>query len=193
MTWLVCDYGGVLGHHQPPSDQARLVALSRLDGNEFWARYWWYRPAYDRGDVTALAYWAGVLGAAPSAPQLNALVRADVTSWSHPDRAAVAAARRSRARGFRLALLSNAPVEVARGIQQLPWLRAFEPRLFSCDLGSIKPEPKIYHAMLRALGVTAGEVVFLDDRPENAAAAALLGIEAHTFTGATQFDELRSI
>lgn len=193
MTWLVCDYGGVLGLDQPSSDRARLVAVSGLDDSAFWARYWAFRPAYDRGDVTGQAYWAGVLGAAPSARQLDALVRVDVASWSHPDRAAVAAARRSQARGLRLALLSNAPLEVARSIERLPWLQAFQPRLFSCDLGSIKPEPEIYHAMLRALGVTAGEVVFFDDRPENAAAAGLLGIEAYTFTGATQFDELRPI
>ncbi len=102
----------------------------------------------------------------------------------------MAAADRAAARGFRLALLSNAPVEVARAIDRQPWLAAFTPRVYSCDLGAIKPDPAVYRSLLDVLGADAGDVVFLDDREDNVAAAGELGIEAHLFKAPVQLDAL---
>lgn len=192
MRWLVCDYGGVLSHDQPPADRASLVALSgERRESAFWARYWRHRPAYDRADLRVEEYWAAVLGSAPAVDRVADLVAADVAGWTHPNLEALAAADRAATRGFRRAVLSNAPTEVARAIDRLPWLAAFEPRLYSCDLRAIKPEPAVYRSLLATLGVDAGAVVFLDDREENVVAAAALGIEAHLFEAAARIDALQ--
>jgi putative hydrolase of the HAD superfamily len=190
MAWLVCDYGGVLSLDQPDAARALLAEGRAMAETEFWNRYWLHRPAYDRAELGAPEYWALVLGAPPSASKCDELVTADVASWSHPNLDAVAAALRTTSRGFRLALLSNAPIEVARGIERLPWLAPFEPRFFSCDLGAIKPDPAIYLSVIRALGGNASALVFVDDREDNVAAATRLGIQAHQFTTASQFDNL---
>jgi len=188
VRWLVCDYGGVLSADQPSDDRTALVECAGLDPSSFWAVYWRHRPGYDRADVTAEQYWTQVLGATPSEPQLESLVRVDVASWSHPNPDALAAAGRSAARGFGLALLSNAPVEVARGLESLSWLAPFGRRFFSCDLGTVKPEPAIYLAVIHALGDDPAELVFFDDRDDNVVAAAQLGIDAHKFTVPSQLD-----
>ncbi|MDQ6615033.1 MAG: HAD family phosphatase [Actinomycetota bacterium] len=190
MAWLVCDYGGVLSRDQPDADRAALVQRSGLEEAEFWRAYWRHRPAYDRADLSGPEYWTRVVGVPPPSSQLTALVRIDVASWSHPNEDVVAAAHRAGTRGFHLALLSNAPVEVARGIERLPWLAAFQPRFFSCDLGAIKPEPAIYRSVIDALGGNPAELVFFDDRDDNVVAAAELGVQAHRFTAPSQFDRL---
>ncbi len=62
MTWLLCDYGEVLSQAQPADERAALVAASGLGELDFWHAYWAHRPAYDRADTSAQAYWTSVLG-----------------------------------------------------------------------------------------------------------------------------------
>lgn len=47
-----------------------------------------------------------------------------------------------------------------------------------------KPDPAIYRLALLRFGLRADEVFFVDDRPENVAAARAEGISSHLFTGA---------
>jgi putative hydrolase of the HAD superfamily len=186
----VCDYGGVLSLPQSPDD---LVSLSRLAGlglAEFEQRYWAERTAYDRGDLDVGDYWAKVVGDPLEQDRLEAVIAADVDSWLHLNADSTAGALRAQSRGWRLALLSNAPFEVARAIDRIPELATFDPRWFSCDLGVVKPEPEIYNRVLAGLGAQPSEVVFVDDRSDNVATASSLGITAVLFSSATQFDAL---
>lgn len=187
MTWLLCDYGEVLSLPQPAGTLAALTALTGMDGGAFQEAYWRPRPAYDRGDIDAGQFWTEVLGSDPGV-RLPALVDADVAGWLHPNRASLQAVARAAGRGLRLAILSNAPHEVARAIDALPWLEPFGTRVFSCDLRAIKPEPAAYHATLQRLGAAAGDVMFFDDRPANVAAARAAGMRAEVFTDPAQID-----
>ncbi len=54
----------------------------------------------------------------------------------------------------------------------------------SCYMGIRKPDPRIYSRALGILGMKPERVVFIDDRLENVAAAAAVGIRALRFTGA---------
>ncbi len=61
----------------------------------------------------------------------------------------------------------------------------------SCYLGVRKPDRRIYQIALDVLGRDPERVVFIDDRAENVAAAAGLGIHAIRYQGSTQLsDEL---
>lgn len=185
-TWLVCDYGNVLSLPQDPAGIARLAALAGYGEEEFTDRYWADREAYDRADLGVVAYWSRVLGRAPDSQLLDALIAADVASWCRLNPATLAATERAATRGFRLALLSNAPVEVARAVEQLPELSPFAPRWFSCDLRAVKPEPAVYEHVVAAVG----DAVFLDDRPENVAGATAAGLRAVVFEDPAQIDQL---
>jgi putative hydrolase of the HAD superfamily len=88
------------------------------------------------------------------------------------------------AAGQRLALLSNAPADVAEAVQALPVAGYFEHLVFSCALKSAKPDPECFQATLALLDAEPGDVVFLDDRAENVAGAAALGIRSVHFTDA---------
>ena len=106
------------------------------------------------------------------------------------DAATLDAAQRAAQRGLRLAILSNAPLEMAKEIDAAPWLAPFTRRFFSCHLRAVKPEPAAYQAVLAALSARPEEVVFFDDRPVNVVAAAQLGIDARLFEAPAQLDEV---
>ena len=196
--WLLCDYGEVLCVAPPGPDWEVLVALAVDSGwdptdptephEAFKPVFWEHRRAYDRGDLSASEYWTATLGRRPGGGHLGRLVAADQAIWLHPNPDSLRAAARAAGRGYQLAILSNAPVEVAARIDRLPWLAGFGPRFFSCHLNLIKPEPDIYRAALDGLGAAPDEVVFFDDRPANVEAALQLGIDARLFTHPEQLD-----
>ena len=89
------------------------------------------------------------------------------------------------AAGIPLALLSNAPATHARSIAAQPWMQPFAGHAyFSADLGVIKPSAEIFGRVLALLGAEPGEVIFVDDRTENVATAAAIGMRTVHFTGA---------
>jgi putative hydrolase of the HAD superfamily len=190
VKWLLCDYGEVLCLAPPAADWRLLVAAADWDSEagDFGAAYWASRVAYDRGDLTVGEYWEKVLGRPLAPGQLDRLIERDIAIWLHPNQASVAAAVAAKDRGFRLAILSNAPYEVAAAIDRAQWLDAFERRFFSCRLRSVKPEPAAYTSALAALGADAHDVLFFDDRPANVAGAEAIGIRAVLFEDPSQFD-----
>jgi len=86
------------------------------------------------------------------------------------------------AAGRPLAMLSNAPGELAEAISRLPVAAHFGHLIFSCELKSAKPDPECYDRALARIGARADEVIFVDDRSENVAAAAALGLRSVHFT-----------
>jgi putative hydrolase of the HAD superfamily len=192
VTWLLCDYGEVLCWPPTQDDRATLAALADWDpaGGDFSEAYWVDRPAYDRADLTAHDYWTRLLGHGPTEEQLRRLIAADAAGWLHPNDLSLAAARRAHRRGLHLAILSNAPVEVAEQIDGAPWLASFTKRFFSCRLRAVKPEQAAYRAVLAGLDARPEDVVFFDDRADNVAAAAEVGMDARRFEHASQFDEV---
>jgi epoxide hydrolase-like predicted phosphatase len=80
---------------------------------------------------------------------------------------------------FNTAILSNA-IDGARreyqaryGFEQLVDLI-----IYSCEVKLAKPDPRVYWLLCDRLAVSPGEVVFLDDSPENVKGACELGIHA---------------
>lgn len=80
-----------------------------------------------------------------------------------------------RQQGYKLGLVTNAMQPMwMRDVELevyglLPYLDA---RITSGDTGYMKPHPAIYERILRMLNVTAGQAVFVGDRPENDIAGA---------------------
>jgi putative hydrolase of the HAD superfamily len=189
MAWVMFDFGGVICTPQPEQDVAGLAAVANVTAADFTAAYWPSRRSYDAAALTTAAYWQDVaqrLDTSFSGAQVAGLTRLDVASWQHLQDGTVRLVSDLQARGKRLALLSNAPHEVARGIAGLPVARHFEHLLFSCDFRSAKPDPGCFGRALTRLGTPAEEVIFIDDREENVRAAAAMGMRAILFTGPEQ-------
>ncbi|WP_353217475.1 HAD family phosphatase [Sandarakinorhabdus sp.] len=64
-----------------------------------------------------------------------------------------------------------------------PIFDLFTDIIVSGDERLTKPDPAIYQLALRRFGLAPGQGLFIDDRPENVAAAADNGFMAHHFCG----------
>jgi putative hydrolase of the HAD superfamily len=188
MVWVLFDYGRVISEPQPVGAMASMAVAAGADEAAFEAAYWLHRDAYDGAQHTLHSYWSAVAHTRPvpvDAALASALDALDVDSWLTPSAGTLAVIEDLHANGVQLALLSNAPASHARRIAEQTWMQPFAGHtFFSADLGVIKPSPEIFHHVLGALGATPGEVVFVDDRAENIAAAAALGMRTVHFTGA---------
>lgn len=88
---------------------------------------------------------------------------------------------------YRLALLSNTdPIHVAHLESSYDFMRYFPARIYSCGVGSSKPNPLIYREALRACKVNAQEAIYIDDVPAYAEAARRLGMTGIVFQSPEQ-------
>ena len=72
-----------------------------------------------------------------------------------------------RQRGQRIGLISNADVMEVAAWSQCPIADLFDTTIFSCHVGAVKPEAKIYRLCLSQLAVDAADSVFVGDGGSN--------------------------
>jgi putative hydrolase of the HAD superfamily len=185
VTWVLLDFGGVICYPQPGADQALLARAAGCTVAEFNAAYWPYRLDYDRAVLDVTSFWQSVgrdLGRPFDEAQIAELSRLDTASWMHLQAGTVALIEDLVAVGYRLALLSNAPADVAEAVSRLPVAARFEHLIFSCFLKSAKPDPECFMSALAVMGAEPAEVILVDDRADNIAGAARVGLEGVHFT-----------
>lgn len=90
--------------------------------------------------------------------------------------------RMSRA-GYVTALLSNfADDSRTLWTEKFPFIQYFNEVIISCEVGMMKPDPRIYQLALERVEARPGESLFVDDFIENVEAARRVGMQALHFT-----------
>jgi putative hydrolase of the HAD superfamily len=178
---VVFDLGMVLC--EPTGLYAGLSDRFGLPAADFEAVYMTHRPAYDLG-LPARDYWARTLAeldlSVDLATVLPDLVAFDNSVWSEPRPTALALLVELRQRDIPVVILSNAPQPFADAAPAFSWRPLAERWFFSAELGLAKPDPAIYAHVERVLARPPGHrLLFIDDRPDNVAAATARGWQAH--------------
>ncbi|ACO46059.2 putative (S)-2-haloacid dehalogenase [Deinococcus deserti VCD115] len=81
-------------------------------------------------------------------------------------------------RGLKIGVLSNTLPSIHRTLQALELHDLVDVAVATCVIGTHKPGAGAYAHALEALGVPPHEVLFVDDKVENVAAARELGMQA---------------
>ena len=90
-----------------------------------------------------------------------------------------------KAGGARLAALNNTSHEWLKYWgEQFGINYYFSPIIASCEVGFAKPEPAFFEYALKAVGVKANDVVFIDNQENHVQAARALGIKSILFENA---------
>ncbi len=154
--------------------------------------YWAYRHAYDRGDLTAEAYWnkaAAGAGIILTPIQITEVIAADVDYWSTLNPPMLTWAQRLQQAGIRTGILSNIGDAMSAGIlARHEWLKAFSHLTWSHALNLAKPEPAIYLHAAEGLRTPPENILFIDDKPENIDAALAVGMQAIQYTTHQAFE-----
>jgi putative hydrolase of the HAD superfamily len=83
----------------------------------------------------------------------------------------------------RLALVSNTSEPHWKSAERfLPFSSSLDPVIVSYEVGSMKPQPAFYDALLERSGVLAANMLFVDDLAANIEGAETAGMIGHQFT-----------
>jgi putative hydrolase of the HAD superfamily len=193
---VLFDYGLVLSGPPDPRAWERLKVLLHAEEAEFHTAYWHHREAYDRGALTAEAYWTSVannLRQSLDPPTVAALNEADLELWGQPNTDMIGWAATLQRAGYKTGILSNIGDAMEAGVlARFEWLQAFHHRTFSHRLGIAKPDLAIYRYAAEGLGEEPSHILFVDDREENIAAARQAGMVAIQYLNHVQFVESMS-
>lgn len=182
---VVLDFGEVLCHKPTPERLARMADALGLAPTEFIDRYSQERSPYDEGLLSPEEYWSRVAagGFRPNTELISRLRQWDVEMWSDLNPVMVNWLDRLREAGFKTAVLSNMHCDMVAYVRRnFAWLLRVNCPILSSELRLIKPEPEIYRRCLECLRLQPSEVMFIDDREPNVAAAKALGIVGLQFT-----------
>ena len=180
---VVFDIGDVLERNPRTGWAEKWEVLLQLSPGEFGSRV---GPAVHAGSI-------GTITLADYERQVGELLNIDATqvdalmidAWQeyvgtlNQEVAAYFASLRPR---YRTAILSNSFVGAREREDELyTFTDMCDMVIYSHEEGVMKPERRIYEILVERLGVAPHEIVFLDDREENIAAARDIGIHAVVF------------
>jgi putative hydrolase of the HAD superfamily len=84
-----------------------------------------------------------------------------------------------RRRGFNTYVFSNTnDLAIEHVERNFPFFKNFDGYIYSCEVGAMKPDAKIYEAMEKMCGRNGADIIYLDDRLENVQAGAARGWRA---------------
>jgi FMN phosphatase YigB (HAD superfamily) len=109
---------------------------------------------------------------------IRALIDEDVKSWTQINPTILNWAKRLKQFSYRTAILSDMTEDTLGYIMKnFGWISVFDVRVFSFELGMIKPEPAIYYHCLNGLKTKPEDGLFIDDDIGNVKAAEKLGMK----------------
>lgn len=102
--------------------------------------------------------------------------------------------KRAADKGYRLALVSNSPRDIADKIlHSLGLENCFDALVFAEDAGACKPDPAVYHCALETLGITSEQGLAFEDSPRGVSAAAGAGLRVIGLLITHHADNLREV
>ena len=79
--------------------------------------------------------------------------------------------------GYKVYILSNIPEDDTKYLRSCGVFDTIDGGVFSYEYKKIKPDPEIFHILLKKYDLKASECLFLDDLKDNVVAASNLGFE----------------
>ncbi len=184
MKALILDYGGVICFHPTEEQIAAAARACDTTPEAFLDAFWKHRIPYDAGQ-DPFDYWHAVgasLGKLFEDSLIVEMIDREIDFWMKWDERVLSGARELRAKGVKIAILSNLPRPLGTRLRNnAQFMDHFDFATLSFELGIVKPQREIYEHCVRGLGVEAGDALFLDDRPENVDGAVAAGLQARFY------------
>ncbi|MBE5775529.1 MAG: HAD family phosphatase [Clostridiales bacterium] len=180
---IIFDFGGVMYRYEPDYllsccyESAEDAAAAKPVIYREWHRL-------DEGTVDYDQYAAETEALLPE--HLRAGARKYLYNWHRfepPMEQTWALAARLKARGYKIFLLSNAPVTFAADLDIYPILKIFDGLVVSAPIQMVKPNADIFLHTLEKYGLKAGESLFVDDLEVNCDGARAVGMYGYTYSG----------
>ena len=113
-------------------------------------------------------------------PELELSIKKLMYHWTEfviPLKDNIAYIKDLRRFGYKVYILSNIPEYYTKYLRSLGVFDNKDGGVFSYEYKKIKPDPEIFHILLKKYNLKASECLFLDDRKDYVVAACNLGFE----------------
>lgn len=180
---IIFDFGNVLYQYDPDYllsccfDSTEDAAAAKPVIYREWHRL-------DEGTVDYDAYVAETESLLPE--HLRAGARKYLYNWHRfepPIEQTWALIARLKARGYKIYLLSNAPVTFAADLDIYPILKLFDGTVVSGPIQLVKPNADIFQHLMDKYSLNPSESLFVDDLEVNCAGACAVGMQSYTYIG----------
>ena len=182
---IIFDMGRVLVHFSHERMFAAMGEVCGVTGQRI--REWLWESGlqdrFERGEIDAGGVRDELGRRAGCEIDEEALMRAasDIFTLNQP---LLPVLDRLRQAGYRLVVLSNTcPPHVEWITRHFDVLERFDERVFSYEVGAMKPAAEIYRFAVEVAGCSAEECFFVDDLAENVEAARAEGFSGTVFVG----------
>lgn len=180
---VIFDFGGVMYRYEP--DYLLDCFFENVEDRKF-AQPIIYREWHklDEGSVDYEEYVRETEALLPE--RMRKPARDFFYNWHRcepPMEQTWALAARLKARGYKIYLLSNAPVTFAADLDLYPILKIFDGTVVSGPIHMVKPNADIFLHTLEKFGLKAEESLFVDDMEVNAEGARKVGMYGYAYTG----------
>lgn len=188
---VLFDYGGVLsaggGRGSVASIVGRLFGVQDVTQDDIQELH----DALRKGEITSQQFFAGFnerFGTNVAVSEEQFFEGGNMLARNEKVYELAAALRGS---GIRTGILSNVYEMTARRLAEAGCYDGFDPVILSYEEGLEKPEPAFYELALTKLGLSAHEVVFVDDQEKCMPPAQALGM--HTVLSSNQEDIVATV
>ena len=186
---IIFDIGGVFF---TKSETMRRQVLDRYGVTETWLQQLRTRPEYALYKQGQLSYETYLASVDPLLPTGGAGSSEDLF-WAlslarNLNSGLVDIARILKAQ-YRVAVLSNSDSFLERRLRHMGVWNLFEFVINSYRVKLRKPDPRIFQLLMDRLALKPQEVIFVDDKESNIAAAQAMGINGHVFSANQELED----
>ena len=181
---VIFDWGGVLIENPTEGILRYCREVLGIGTGCMLAAYRKLIPYFQEGKISEEEFWKGVRRRTGAKGVLPASLWLEAFENSYVEKKDVfAVAHALHARGCRTGILSNTE-KPARPIMERDSYRIFDPIVLSWEVGSAKPQRRIFEALIETLRLNPHEILLIDDVAANITAAKDLGLQGLLFTDA---------
>jgi len=181
---VIFDWGGVLIENPTEGILSHCREVLGIGSGCMLAAYRKLMPYFQEGKITEEEFWKGVRRRTGAKRQLPASLWLDAFEKSYEEKKDVfSVAADLHERGYRTGILSNTE-KPARPLMNREPYRIFDPIVLSWEVGSAKPQNRIFEILIETLSMNPSDILIIDDVAINITVARELGMQGLLFTDA---------
>jgi putative hydrolase of the HAD superfamily len=186
---VIFDWGGVLIENPTEGILRYSRDILGIGTGCMLAAYRKLIPYLQEGKISEEEFWKGVRRRTGAKGKMPSSLWLEAFEHSYVEKTDVfAVAHALHGGGCRTGILSNTE-KPARPIMERDSYRIFDPVVLSWEVGSSKPQKRIFEVLIETLRLNPQEILLIDDAAANIAAAKDIGLQGILFTDA---ESLRS-
>ncbi len=191
------DYGGVINGKPGTTFTHAICEIIGVNPEEYRSAYFAHNRGFNTGTLKSeKALWSAVFTDLDRMQFIDEVMRlsAGLRTGIAINERVLSLVDYLRASGYKVGLLSNNSLSAANDMRAEKLDTHFDVFIVSAEVGLMKPDKEIYTLFADKLGVSLGELIFIDDSTKSLSSAADCGYTPVVFTSYEQLvDQLKNL